>query len=319
MSLEVPNLTLLKHFVAVAENSGFSKAAKILRISQPALSKNVRRLEQMLGTRLFERHASGTDLTATGQAFFNRAQIINLQYEHAIQEIRNLLFEQDTTIRVAAGPVWSSAIIPGAASRFRRRFPRHCLSVRTGEVDQLIEDLRLGRVDIFAGAITPQVRLPGFATRRVAKAQLGIICAQGHPLARIEGPVDPKQLAQYPFVTFNLNRDVMGVLSEYMRERGVSPPRYMLETNSLYACVELVRLGDYLFFESTMIADSPIGHGLKALTTDRPIHQYEIGFVFRTGLERLNSYNALMKAMTDVFEERSRGALPKGAAVSRTG
>jgi DNA-binding transcriptional LysR family regulator len=304
MSFEVPNLTLLKHFVTVAEDKGISKAAKRLRISQPALSKNVKRLEEMLGTRLFERHSSGADLTPTGQAFFNRAQIIGLEYEHAVQEIRNLLSEQDATIRVAAGPVWSSTILPPAASRFHRRFPRHRLSVQTGPVDQLIEDLRLGRVDIFAGAVIAKSRLPGFTSRRVAKAQIGIMCAEHHPLAKVEGPVDPMELVKYPFVSFNLNRDVLKMLSDWLKERGAPPARYLLETSSLFTCAELARSGDYLFFESTMVAGSPIGQGLKVLKTDKEIFQYDLGFVFRQGMDRLPAHGGLMKAMVEVFENK---------------
>ncbi|BCH20483.1 LysR family transcriptional regulator [Mesorhizobium sp. L-8-3] len=304
MSFEVPNLTLLKHFVTVAEDRAISKAAKRLRISQPALSKNIKRLEELLGTRLFERHSGGADLTQTGLAFFNRARVIGLEYEHAIQEIRNLLSEQDATIRIAAGPIWSSTIVPAAASRFHRRFPRHRLSVQTGPVDQLIDDLRLGRVDIFAGAVIAKSRLPGFTSRRVAKAQLGIMCAEHHPLAKADGPLDPMQLVAYPFVSFNQNRDVLKSLSDWLKERGAPPPRYLLETSSIYTCAELARSGDYLFYESTMVAGSPIGRGLVALQTEKPIFQFDLGFVFRQGLERLAPHNGLMKAMMEVFEDR---------------
>ncbi len=304
MSFEVPNLTLLKHFVTVAEDKGISKAAKRLRISQPALSKNIKRLEEMLGTRLFERHSGGADLTQTGLAFFNRARVIGLEYEHAVQEIRNLLSEQDATIRVAAGPIWSSTIVPPAASRFHKRFPRHRLSVQTGPVDQLIDDLRLGRVDIFAGAVIAKSRLPGFTSRRVAKAQLGIMCAEHHPLAKVEGPLDPLQLVTYPFVSFNQNRDVLKSLSDWLKDRGAPPPRYLLETSSIYTCAELARSGDYLFYESTMVVGSPIGRGLTVLKTEKPIFQFDLGFVFRQGLDRLAPQNGLMKAMVEAFEDR---------------
>ena len=78
MSFEVPNLTLLRHFVVVAEEKGISKAAKRLRISQPALSKNIRKLEDVLGTQLFERHSGGSDLTATLMARCLKADAITL-------------------------------------------------------------------------------------------------------------------------------------------------------------------------------------------------------------------------------------------------
>jgi DNA-binding transcriptional LysR family regulator len=303
MSFEVPNLTLLRHFVVVAEEKGISKAAKRLRISQPALSKNIRKLEDVLGTQLFERHSGGSDLTDTGRAFLNHAQLIGLEYEHAVQEIRNLLSEQETTITIGSGPVWTSTVIPAALPLFHRRFPRHRLMVKTGPVDEMIEDLRLGRIDIFAGALIRQNEMPQFRRLRLARATLGVMVSQDHPLARIEGPVDPRLLAQYPFVSFVSTREVLGTFGALLKERGALPPRYVLETSSIYACVELARSGEYLFYESTMIASSPIGRGLKVINLDAGSHVFEMGFVFREGLDRLPAYRAIMKAMIEVFTE----------------
>lgn len=305
MSFEVPNLTLLRHFVVVAEERGISKAAKRLRISQPALSKNIRRLEELLGTQLFDRHSGGSDLTETGMAFLERAQVIGLEYEHAIQEIRNLLSEQEATIRVGAGPVWTSTVIPAAVPRFHRRFPRHRLMVQTGPVDQMIEDLRLGRIDIFAGALIRQNQMPGFIRTRLAKAELGIMCSKDHPLAQADGSIDPRRVVDYPFVSFVATRDVMMSLSSFLKANGAAPPRYIVETSSIYACVELARSGEYLFYESTMIASSPIGAGLTALSFGRPIHEFDMGFVFREELDRLPAYRAVMKAMLETFKERT--------------
>lgn len=303
MSFEVPNLTLLKHFVVVAEERGISKAAKRLRISQPALSKNLRRLETLLGTQLFERHSGGSDLTETGAAFFDRAQVIGLEYEHAVQEIRNLLAEQAATIKIGAGPVWTSTIVPSAMPRFHARFPRHRLVIQTGSVDQMIEDLRLGRIDIFAGALIQQNQMPGFVRARLARAELGIMCAENHPLARIDGPISAHQLAEYPFISFVASHEVLNTLSTFLKQRGAPPPREMIETTSIYASVELTRSGNYLFFESTTIASSRVGAGLKVLNFEKPIHEFDMGLVYRENLDRLAPYRAVMKAMVDVLKE----------------
>jgi DNA-binding transcriptional LysR family regulator len=183
MSFEVPNLTLLRHFVVVAQERGISRAAKRLRISQPALSKNIRRLEELVGTQLFDRHSGGSELTVTGQAFLDHAQVIGLEYQHALQKIRNLLSEQESTITIGTGPVWTSTVIPAAVPRFHERFPRHRLMVQTGHADRMIEDLRLGRIDIFAGALIRQNEMPGFRRLKIARAQLGVMCSENHPLA----------------------------------------------------------------------------------------------------------------------------------------
>jgi len=305
MSFEVPNLTLLRHFVAVAEDRGISKAAKRLRISQPALSKNIRRLEEMLGTQLFDRHSAGSRLTQSGATFLNSAQLIGLEYEHALQEIRNLVHEQESTITIGAGPVWTSTVIPEAVQRFHKRFPRHRLMVQTGSVDRMIEDLRMGSIDIFAGALIQQNLMSGFVRKRLATADFGIMCSRDHPLAQIEGIVDPQRISEHPFVSFVATSDVVKMLGQFLKERGAPPPRYLLETTSIYACVELARTGKYLFYETVMIADSPVGQGLVALNLGQPMHQFEMGFVFREGLNQMPAYRGIMKAMLEVFVERT--------------
>ncbi|MEW9834242.1 LysR family transcriptional regulator [Mesorhizobium marinum] len=303
MTFDVPNLTLLRHFVVVAEERGISRAARRLRISQPALSKNIRRLEELLGTALFERHSGGSDLTPTGRTFFDHAQIIGLEYQHALQEIQNLLSEQDATISIGSGPVWTSTVIPAAVPRFHARFPRHRLMVQTGQVDQMIEDLRLGRIEIFAGALIRQNEMPGFRRLKIARAELGVMCSETHPLAQLKEPVDSRVVADYPFVSFVATRDVLNGFAALLKARQAEPPRYMIETSSIYACVDMVRSGKYLFYESTMLASSPIGEGLKAIKLDAPTLEFDMGFVFRDGLERLPPQRGIMKTMLDVFKE----------------
>ncbi|WP_176084669.1 LysR family transcriptional regulator [Martelella sp. HB161492] len=303
MPLEVPNLTLLRHFVAVAEDRGITKAARRLRISQPALSKNIRKLEQLLGVQLFERHSGGAELTEAGQRFFRHAQTIGVEYQHALQEMQNLLSEHAATIRMGTGPVWTSTVIPEALPRYHKRFPNHRLLIQTGAVDQMIEDLRVGRIDIFAGALIRQNQLPGFVRRPLATADLAIMCSPDHPLMKLERPARPEEIARYPFVSFVATRDVIQILSDAMKSLGAPPPRFLVETSSIYASVELARTGEYLFFESAMIARNRIGQGLVQLPSTLPARNFDMGFVYRAGLDSVSSYRGILKAMEDVLAE----------------
>lgn len=300
MSFEVPNLTLLRQFVAAAEEGGITRAARRLRISQPALSKNIRRLEEMLGTRLFERHAGGADLTAAGRLFLERAQTIGLEYQHALEDMRSMLADQEATIRVGAGPIWASTILPIVAERFHAQFPRIRLHVRTGSIDELSEDLRLGRIDVFAGAVVPRVRLAGFAVRVMARAGIGLIAAAGHPLAQRGGQVDAHAVAAWPFAAFTQSQEIAVFLSDWLRAAGALPRRTLIETNSIFACVELVRSGGYLLYESTMLVDCPLGAGLTVIEGG-PRRGFDMGTVSREGLDRVSHCRSLLRIMADVL------------------
>jgi DNA-binding transcriptional LysR family regulator len=214
-----------------------------------------------------------------------------------------VISDQESTIRLGTGPVWTSTVVPAALPRFHRRFPRHRVMIQTGSVDRMIEDLRLGRIEVFAGALIRQNQFPGFVREPLTKARMGIMCSNEHPLAQIDGPIDPGKVVEYPFVSFVATTDIMEILGNYLKSVDAPPPRNMIETSSIYACVELVRSGGYLFFESAMIANSSIGAGLKVLDLGHMIHEFDMGFVYRKGLDRLPPYNGIMRAMKDVLAE----------------
>lgn len=302
MTIEVPNLVLLRHFVAIAEEGGITRAARRLRISQPALSKSLHRLEHILGVPLFVRHAGGAVLTEAGQRFLDHARNIGLEYEHAVQEINNLITKQEGAIRLGVGPVWASTIIPLAIPRFHRRFPRHQLQIRTGDVEHMIEDLRLGRIDIFAGALLRQNRFAGFTQQRHAQAELGLMCSGTHPLALSGEKLDLKKLSDYNFVSYIGTSDVMAGLNAYLQEHGLPPPRNMVVMSSIYACVELTKNENYLFFESLMLTKSRIGEGLKTLELPGFNSRFDMGFVYPEGLGNLPPYKGIISAMIDTFD-----------------
>ncbi len=299
MRFEVPNLTLLRQFVVAAEEGGISKAATRLRISQPALSKNIRKLEELLGTPLFERHSKGTTLTKAGRIFHERAQVIGLEYQHALQDVRNVLSEQASTIRIGVGPIWSSTILPHMAQRFHDTFPQHRLQVLTGAADDLAEWLRIGRIDIFAGVTTHRTTPPGFVVRKLARSEMVVLAAQDHPLIAGGTDIDPKRIATYPFVAFVPAQEVIAVLTRYLKSRGAEPPKFMLETSSIYACVELVRSGRFLIYETRMLAENPIGDGLGIVRLPDHVHEFDLGIIHREGLDRMPVYRGLMRIMAE--------------------
>lgn len=306
MAFDVPNLTLLRQFVVTAEERGISRAAKRLRISQPALSKNIRKLEELLETQLFDRHSGGAELTATGRVFLERAQIIGLEYQHALQDIHNILSDQESTIRIAAGPIWSSTVLPHVAQRFHALFPRHRLHVRSDSVEDLTDDLRLGRIDIFAGALIQRTKPPGFTARKLAEAELVVFASRDHPLLAAGGLVPVDRLADYPFVAFHPSFEIIEMFSATLRQHGARPLNVMLETSSIFACVELALTGKYLFYETNMIAQNRIGEGLAILPLTVPPLRFDVGIVHRDGLDRIPHFNRLMQIMADTLKSRVR-------------
>lgn len=303
MMKDLPNLTLLNQFIATAQEASISKAALRLRISQPALSKNIRKLETILGTPLFDRHAGGTSLTESGRILLDHTLSINLEYQFALEKIRNALSQQASTLRIGAGPIWSSTVLPLVVERFHLVFPNHRIQVKTGSIIELSEDLRLGQIDILAGALLEKSIPPGFVTRTLARSEMVIFASEDHPLVASGDIQNPKALSNYPFVVFMESRNVSDSLTSYLKAYNAEPPRFMLETTSLFTCAELVRTGKYLFFETMMLGQNPIGHGMDVVRLPEAIHRFDLGLSYREGLDRMPHFNRLIKIMTQSLSE----------------
>lgn len=291
-----PNMALLRQFVEVAQEKGIARAARNLEISQPALSKNLKRLEETIGAPLFDRHSKGTVLTPAGQALHQRAMKILLEFEHAMQEVHNAMADDQGLVRIGAGAVFASTIIPAAVPRFHAHYPKFRIAVQANSVEDARQDLELGRVDIVAGVIRDGTD-PQFHQRPIRRADLKILCAPNHPLAEKAGPTALEEVARYPFVSFRPDHDLIRKLAQVFREVGAPPPRYSVETSSLFGAVELLRAGQFLMYGSSLLTDYAIGRGLTALPVAAGLGSYTMGFTLLAGRERIPAYRGFMNVV----------------------
>lgn len=288
-----PNMTLLRQFIEVAEQQGIARAARNLNMTQPALSKNLRRLEASIGAELFDRHAKGTALTNAGRAFYQRSLKIILEYEHALQEVQNALTNDEGVLRIGAGPIFASTIIPAALPAFLERYPRYRVTIRTLTVESLGEELELGRIDLIASAILQRDN-GNVVIDEIRRADLSILCGANHPLSARHGPIPAAEIAKYPFVSFEPDHDLIRKLALMLSDNGAPPPRYSVETSSIFGAIDLLRTGDHLLFGSALLCEYPIGHGLTRLKTEMNLGDYAMGFITRKDRETIPAYRGFM-------------------------
>ena len=127
---------LLRHFLAVVNERSISAAAQRLAISQPALTKSIRKLETYLGAPLFERLPRGVSLTAFGETLLPHARRIEAECQFAETEMKALRGGHSGRLRLGAGPFFGAALLPAAIAKLQPRFPdlRVELDVGTNEV-----------------------------------------------------------------------------------------------------------------------------------------------------------------------------------------
>ena len=149
-------LRTVEYFLAIAEEGSLSAAAQRLGVTQPALTKAIRRLEDETGSALFDRNARGVSLTVYGRALLRHARLLTTTLRDAADEIQALRAGLTGEVRLGAGPAWHTNILPEAIRRLRQTSPKIRIKV-TGGLDNVLKaQLRAGAFDLVL-AVTPEV------------------------------------------------------------------------------------------------------------------------------------------------------------------
>src|SRR5579863_356243 len=147
MSEEI-ELRHLRYFLAVSETLHFSKAAQRLGIAQPPLSQQVKRLEQLIGHRLFDRTTRGVKLTLAGQLLADRARSTIEKIHDDLEQVRRLGRGEEGTLTVGYSGSVMFTDFPAAIETYRRRYPKVELRLRELFTSALITAMLEGTLDL---------------------------------------------------------------------------------------------------------------------------------------------------------------------------
>ncbi len=189
----------LRYFLAVAETLHFSKAAERLGIAQPPLSQQIKRLEQLLGHRLFDRTTRGVKLTLAGQLLAERARGTLEKIQDDLAQVRRLGRGEEGTLTVGyAGSVMFTEL-PAAIERFRRRYPKVELRLRELSTAPQIVALLNGTIDL--AFLRDGDPTEGIQITTVLQERYVAVLPRGHALAR-KRSLRVRDLQAEPFILF---------------------------------------------------------------------------------------------------------------------
>lgn len=176
-------LNQLTLFVTIAEEGQIGRAAARAGITQPALTKQLKNLEQSVGSPLFERNRSGVQLTQAGMLLLARARGILCSADEAQRELAELASGAIGRLRVGAGPTMADNLLPQVVGELLSRFPKVELRVMSALNDVLFENLRAGELDLVVSAI-PEIAPEDFEQELLLHDELVVVVNTGHPLLR---------------------------------------------------------------------------------------------------------------------------------------
>jgi DNA-binding transcriptional LysR family regulator len=189
----------LRYFLAVAETLHFSKAAERLGIAQPPLSHQIRRLEQLIGHRLFDRTTRGVKLTLAGQLLADRARSTIEKVSDDLEQVRRLGRGEEGTLTVGfSGSVMFTAL-PVVMERYRRRYPKVELRLRELSTHAQIPALLEGTLDL--AFLRDGDPAEGIRMTTWLKEPYVAVLPKAHPLAR-KRSLRVADLQDQPFIFF---------------------------------------------------------------------------------------------------------------------
>ena len=260
------DLKQLSGFVQVAELGSFTRAAAVLRVAQPALSRQVRALEVELRQTLFERNGRGVTLTPAGTRLLAHGRGILQQVQRAVQDLEELRGMPTGLLSIGLPPTLSRTLTAPLVEGFRARFPGAGVSVVEGLTHYMLEWLVQGRID--AALVYNAQPSSSVALEPVLEERLHLISARpaGRGVAR-PAPVALAELATRELVIPSRPHALRMRVETALAEAGLVP-RVALEIESVGAMLALVqRHALHAVLSASALADHPAGEALQA----RPI------------------------------------------------
>ena len=209
----------LRYFQSVVEFGSYSRAAEFLRISQPAISRQIARLEKELGRPLLIRGSQGAVPTEAGRLLFERSQSVLRQLENAVAEVRGLQTSPAGTLAIAVPPGAGHFLVPALVRRYQEDYPNVLLKFVAGFSGYIHEALVRGRVDVAClhGAL-PQ---KGFEIVPLVDEEVFLVGKRG-TMPDINTAIATRDLAHLPLVLPSRMHSSRRLLDERAAARGLS-------------------------------------------------------------------------------------------------
>ncbi|SEL52586.1 DNA-binding transcriptional regulator, LysR family [Rhodococcus maanshanensis] len=234
-------LQQMRYVIAVAEEKNFTRAAERCLVVQSALSHQIARLERELGAKLFDRTSRRVELTPAGEAFLPEARQSVEAAERARAEVTAAAGEIRGRLAIGAIPTVGAIDLAASLKDFRARHPQVQISLRMGASGDLVDQVRLGSLDVAFLGLRPETPPTGVCGVELARGELVALVPASHPLAD-ERAVDLNRLADEVFVDFPAGSGGRAQTDEAFAAAGVRR-RVAFEVMAVDFIARLIRQG----------------------------------------------------------------------------
>jgi DNA-binding transcriptional LysR family regulator len=286
------NVTQLRAFVAVVEQGSFSEAARIMGLSQPAVTMQIQALEADLGVTLLERRYRRVEMTEAGRTLLPYARVVLGQLEAAREQIEHLTGAVGGFLLLAASTTPGQYVLPRLLGSFLRTHPDAGVSLRVHDTAEVVGLVESGEAHLgMTGAQVPGARV---VFEPVGTDKLILVCpADSHLVGRKD--LTLADVAEEPFIVREEGSGTRMIFEEALREGGIEPTelRVVLELGTSEAIVNAVEGGLGVGVVSRWVAEKALKLGTVAeveaphFPVERPFYTVTPHGVLRHAAEAL--------------------------------
>ena len=303
----------LRYFQTVAECGSYSRGAELLRISQPAVSRQIGKLEGELGARLFKRNGHGVSLTGAGQVLLERCQVVLRELEQTKQEIRNGAQGPSGSIALAVPPAAAHFLVPALVQRFGAVYPNVFLKLVGGFSSHIHEWLVRGQVDI--SCLHDPLPQKGFEITPLLREEVFLV---GQPGMRLldRAQIRIADLADLPLIVPSRPNASRRLLDNWAARTGVTLNiRAEADDHSIIRAMIRAGIGYTLLTQGAFELDRQ--HGTVAAVRFRPRAYWPLAIVRATGAPRSDILDRFYETIREATQDLARsgawpGVLPGG-------
>jgi LysR family pca operon transcriptional activator len=293
----------LQTFVEVARQKSVVKAAGLLHVSQPAVTKTIRELEEALGVAVFERDGRGIKITRYGEVFLRHAGAALTALRQGFDSVSQERSGEAPPIRIGALPTVSTRIMPRAMELFLKEETWSRIKIVTGENAVLLEQLRVGDLDLVVGRLSSPDKMAGFSFEHLYSEQVVFVVRAGHPLLRARQSLF-SNLGRYTILMPSRGSIIRPFVESFLISNGVASLPSQIETVSDSFGRAFVRSSDAVWIISAGVVAGDVEDGLLSLL---PIDTSEtrgpVGLTMRTDAIPSMPLSILMQTIREAADE----------------
>jgi molybdate transport repressor ModE-like protein len=250
----------------VAEHGNISAAAREIGLTQPALTKIVSRVEDFAGARIFDRRSKGVTLTAFGQVYLQRMEVVERVLHSLSHEAHAFKSGLRGTVSIGIGEFWIGEIIPNVIARLAIGQPDIQVRIATGLRDDLMQQLLRGQIDFHLSRLTEDLPVE-LDSEALAVVNLFLTVRDEHPLTKLNRPVTLADLEPYHWILPPPTDPTTTHIEDMFRKQGMKQTPVMVESVNVNLTKNMLQSSDLVSVFSEVSINKP-SPGFCRLETD---------------------------------------------------